>query len=175
VKHWLIICVALLVTSCKKNSSNEAPAGGSAVATPTGGSSSIGGKPKRDLATLDVCALLTVAEIEAALGKSKPGSGDKTKCVWQSEAKSPDFEIEVEIEEITKAGLERFEDSLKNAEYYEVITGLGEAASFHKGFKALAIKHNGLIITLQIRSAYMAPEKVDAARVPFGKAIVGRL
>ena len=92
VKLWAMVGVALFVTSCKKTSSNDTPAaGGSAAATPPAGSSSSGEKPKRDLAAIDPCTLLTVAEIEAALSKPKPGIRDKNQCVWNSEAQTPDF------------------------------------------------------------------------------------
>lgn len=130
------------------------------------------------ISQIDACALLTSAEIQAALGKpigagvKEDPSGNSTGCDWEGANETDGVAITLTIDEFDQ----EFWTTVKGTEGVEPMSGIGEEAV--RGWvttSLLMVKHESMEIDLAVVSVFLEDPAIKAALETLGKLVVSRL
>jgi hypothetical protein len=136
-----------------------------------------GGRVSSDMPSIDVCALLTPAEIQQALGVAmKPGvkqtTDNSSECQWDSQDESDAVGVSVSVATYD----DKLYRTMSSAQAAKPVSGFGEAA--YKDYPHhgdIAIKHDGHEIDIGVVDFKLSNEKLDAAAAGFAKLVLSRV
>ena len=127
--------------------------------------------------SIDVCALLTPAEIQQTLGVAmKPGvkqtTDNSSQCQWDSQDESDAVGVSVSVATYD----DKLYHTMSSAQAAKPVSGFGEAA--YKDYPHggdIAIKHDGHEIDIGVVDFKLSNEKLDAAAATFAKLVLSRV
>ncbi len=127
--------------------------------------------------SIDVCALLTPAEIQQTLGVAmKPGvkqtTDNSSQCQWDSQNESDAVGVSVSVATYD----DKLYHTMSSAQAAKPVSGFGEAA--YKDYPHggdIAIKHDGHEIDIGVVDFKLSNEKLDAAAATFAKLVLSRV
>ena len=135
------------------------------------------GSVSSDMPSIDVCALLTPAEIQQTLGVAmKPGvkqtTDNSSQCQWDSQNESDAVGVSVSVATYD----DKLYHTMSSAQAAKPVSGFGEAA--YKDYPHggdIAIKHDGHEIDIGVVDFKLSNEKLDAAAATFAKLVLSRV
>lgn len=137
-----------------------------------------GGGGGGNISAIDVCALLTSAEIEQALGSAmKPGvketlTGNASGCDWDAQSEAAGLSLSVKITPFDQTLWDGETTTTGNV----AVPGIGELA--FRGFVSngvMLIKKGGMEVDLQIVAIFLDEKKMEAGQETLAKLAVSRL